>query len=76
MRQAAIRQAHERADREGLACYVYLQPHTGLPLWYVRTKAEGRPDGATLEYTAHPPESDEPPQAPIPLISPEAEEDR
>ena len=75
MRQAAIRQADERAEREGRMCYVYLQPHPGLPVWYVRTYDEGMPDGASLEYIAHPPASDEPVQPAPPLNSPQAEED-
>jgi hypothetical protein len=53
-RHAAIYQAEDRARREGVPCFVWLQPNPGLPLWYVRTEAEGRPDGASLEYTAEP----------------------
>jgi len=54
VRNAAIRQAQDRADREGVPCFVYLQAHRNLPVWYVRTLNEPRPDGATLEYHAVP----------------------
>jgi len=54
MRKAAIRQAQELAERSNLQTVVYLQPHPGLPLWYVRTINEPKPDGATIEYTCWP----------------------
>lgn len=47
MRRAAVEQAERRAKREGEPCYVYRQGVT----WYVRTAAEGAPEGATLEHT-------------------------
>jgi hypothetical protein len=46
MRQSATQQAHERAERECVECYVYAIGRT----WYVRTEAEGQPEGSTLVY--------------------------
>jgi hypothetical protein len=60
MRAAAEQQAAERAQREGLCCFIY-EAHErrlgdGEPkrYWYVRTKREGRPDGATLDAVVAP----------------------
>jgi hypothetical protein len=50
MRIAAEKQAQDRANREGEACFVYRNFRT----WYVRTAAEGEPVGAVREFTAFP----------------------
>lgn len=46
MRKAALRQAQERAARDGVRCLVW--SHEGT--WYVRTDAEGEVEGAKLEW--------------------------
>jgi hypothetical protein len=56
MRRDAERQARERSTREGVACFVYFHPNGPPcvgdpgPTWYVRTHAEGEPEGAELVY--------------------------
>jgi hypothetical protein len=57
MRLAAEKQAHERANREGVTCHVYQRigyPTAQDVTWYVRTEQEGEPEGTTREYTAEP----------------------
>lgn len=46
MRKAAMRQAQERAARDGVRCLVWSKDGT----WYVRTDAEGEVEGARLEW--------------------------
>jgi hypothetical protein len=58
MRLAAEKQAHERADREHVPCYVFRRvghPTIEDATWYVRTAAEGTPEGCGApEYAAMP----------------------
>lgn len=59
MQKAAERQATERAEREGVACYVYRCDGDAGSVWFVRTKAEGIPDGCeTHTYCTEPPAGD------------------
>lgn len=43
----AIKQATERAEREGIPCFVYKKGRT----WFVRTAEEGAPDGAEFIHS-------------------------
>jgi hypothetical protein len=43
MYYAALKQATERAEKEGIPCFIYRGPDA---TWYVRTAEEGAPDGA------------------------------
>jgi hypothetical protein len=51
MYHAAVKQAHERADREGQTMVIYRSEQDGdLPIWYVRSIDEGPPhDGVLIE---------------------------
>ena len=57
MKDAAIRQADERATREGRRMWVYVRSHDQWgrgPTWFVRSYDEGIPYGAVTVYSTPP----------------------
>ena len=59
MYQAAVKQAHERAEREGQTMVIYRLARDGdMPVWYVRNVAEDEPvNAAIVEIISHAPRS-------------------
>jgi len=63
LRFTALRQADDRALREGVAITAYKEVCDGVTAWHVRSAAEGPPQPqergvVTAEYTAHPGEEE------------------
>jgi len=50
MYQAAVKQAHERSEREGETMVIYRRGRgtVNLPIWYVRSVREDEPEGAII----------------------------
>ena len=49
MYQAAVKQAHERSEREGETMVIYRSDRGGdLPVWYVRSVTEDEPENAGI----------------------------